>query len=137
MGPQRCSMVVKAHVVTERLFPSCSLYQLNYPGRKMSEVPTNNYIPAAGRSLRIMRRYAADRKTPLWRKCRCSDMCVLEVRYCVFLTLCMSEGSTHDVNITRNAHCMKINLCNSFTKYGHRTLANLQHVPGYHTCLLQ
>ena len=56
IGPQRCSTVVKASVVTERLFLSCSLYQLNYPGRKMSEEPTNNYIPSAGRSLRNMRR---------------------------------------------------------------------------------
>jgi len=56
IGPQRYSRVVKAPVVTERLFPRCSLYHLNYPGRKMPDVPTNNYIPAAGRSLRIMRR---------------------------------------------------------------------------------
>jgi hypothetical protein len=56
IGPQRSSTVVKAPIVTERLFPRRSPYRLNYTGRKMSEVPTNNYTLAAGRSLRIMRR---------------------------------------------------------------------------------
>ena len=41
IGPQSGCTVVKAPVVTERLFPSCSFYQLKYPGRQMSEVPTN------------------------------------------------------------------------------------------------